>query len=130
MMTRKDVEFGYEEPYRNFIYITDLLDAWEAVINQPEKAHGQIFCLGPDNAINIGKLAEVIASKLGFTGEIHWDRKRNRPGEIMLLNSTNKKITDTLGWAPKVSLDDGLDLTIATWREIIANELPFNNDCH
>ena len=128
MLTKETAEFGYFEPYRNFIYITDLLDAWEAVINNPVQSAGEIFCLGPNNAIRIDRLAEVIADKIGFTGEIEWNRKRDRPGEIMLLNSSNHKITNALGWSPKVDLDTGLDRTITTWREILANNLPFVDD--
>jgi hypothetical protein len=43
-----------------------------------------------------------------------------------LLNSTNNKITARLGWYPKVDLNDGLDKTIAVWRNIVDNKLEFN----
>lgn len=123
-----EINLGYGEPYRNFIYIDDLLDAWQAVIENPDKCQGEIFCIGPNNAIKIKDYVQLIADKLGWAGQVNWNRKLDRPGEIYLLNSTNEKITRKLGWAPRVSLDEGVDRTIATWKNILANGLPFNND--
>ena len=66
--------------------------------------------------------------KLGWKGTVNWDTKPARPGEIYLLNSTNHKITTRLGWTPKVELSEGLDRTIATWKEIFEQNLPYNQD--
>lgn len=112
----EEINLGYGKPYRNFIYIDDLLDAWQTVIENPDKANGQIFCIGPDNAIRISDYVNMIAQKLNWNGKVNWNTKPERPGEIYLLNSTNKKITQMLGWEPKVSLSDGLDKTIAYWK--------------
>lgn len=129
MLTNEnEINLGYGEPYRNFIYIDDLLDAWETVINNPDKCQGEIFCIGPDNAIKIKDYVTIIANKLNWNGKVNWDTKPPRPGEIYLLNSTNHKITSRLGWTPKVDIDKGLDMTIATWKDIIASETPFNQD--
>ena len=114
-----EINLGYGEPYRNFIFIDDLLDAWVEVINNPEKVAGEILCLGPNNALKIKDYVDIIAKKLDWNGKVNWDTKPERPGEIFLLNSTNKKITSKLGWEPKVSLDEGLDRTIAIWKEKI-----------
>jgi len=128
LTNEKEINLGYGEPYRNFIYIDDLLDAWETVIVNPDKCAGEIFCIGPDNAIKIKDYVKVIANKIGWDGKVNWDTKPPRPGEIYLLNSTNHKITSRLGWFPKVELSDGLDRTIAIWKNIVDNNLPFNLD--
>jgi len=128
LTNEKEINLGYGEPYRNFIYIDDLLDAWETVIVNPDKCAGEIFCIGPDNAIKIKDYVKVIANKIGWDGKVNWDTKPPRPGEIYLLNSTNHKITSRLGWFPKVELSDGLDRTIAIWKNIVDNDLSFNLD--
>ena len=118
MLTNPDeINLGYGEPYRNFIYIDDLLDAWETVINNPDKCAGEIFCIGPSNALKIKDYVKIIADKIGWNGRVNWNTKPKRPGEIYLLNSTNKKITSVLGWEPKINLDTGLDLTIDIWKK-------------
>ena len=124
----EEVNLGYGEPYRNFIYIDDLLDAWETVIANPDKCINEIFCLGPNNAVRIRDYVQTIAKKIGWDGKVHWHTKPDRPGEIYLLNSSNEKLTKMTGWKPTVELSDGLDQTIADWRKIVENNLPFKDD--
>ena len=118
MLTNPDeCNLGYAEPYRNFIFVDDMLDAWETVINNPDKCNdGSIFTIGPDNPIKIRDYAELIAKKLEWKGTINWDTKLFRAGEIYWLNSNNALIKKKLGWEPKVTLDEGLDKTIKIWK--------------
>ena len=106
------IYLGYAEPYRNFLYIDDLVDAWIKVIYNPELCKSKIFTLGPNDPIKIKDYAALIAQKLKWEGEIVWDSKPNRPGEIYYLNSSHDLITKTLGWEPKVSLHEGIEKTI------------------
>jgi UDP-glucose 4-epimerase len=112
-----EINLGYGVPYRNFLYIDDLMDAWETVIANPDKCVGQLFCLGPNNSIRISDYVDMIAKKLNWEGKVNWNTKPARPGEIYLLNSSNEKLTDMTGWEPKVELSEGLDRTIAFWKE-------------
>lgn len=116
MLRGGEVNLGYSKPYRNFIYIDDLIDAWQTVIENPEKVRGEIYTLGPNNPTQISDLADIIANKIGWKGTLNWNTKPERPGEIYLLNSTGNKIYSHLGWEAKVSLDEGLDRTIAYWK--------------
>lgn len=111
-----EINLGYGVPYRNFLYIDDLIDAWEVVIDNPDKCVGQLVCLGPNNAIRISDYVDMIAKKLNWEGKVNWNTKPARPGEIYLLNSSNAKLTNMTGWEPKVSLSDGLDRTIQFWK--------------
>lgn len=121
MLKNKDeIQLGYKEPYRNFLYIDDLLTAWESVIENSDAVNdGSIFTLGPDNAIKICDYAEIIAKKIKWNGTIKWGAKPNRPGEIFWLNSNHSLITNKLGWYPKIDIDVGLDLTITNWKKIV-----------
>lgn len=111
-------QLGYKDPYRNFIYIDDLLSAWETIVDKFDHIKNQIFTVGPNNAIRIEDYAYKIAKKLNWSGEIVWNSKPARPGEIYLLNSSEKDLKDLTGWYPKVSIDDGLDKTIEIWKKI------------
>lgn len=123
-----EINLGYGEPYRNFIHIDDLLDVWELVITNPEKVHGEILCIGPNNAIKIKDFVDMIAAKLDWHGTVNWNRKKDRPGEIYLLNSDPAKIKRLLGWEPKISLSEGVDRTIAVWKDIIENNKEFRSE--
>ena len=111
-----EINLGYKKPFRNFLWIDDLINLYETVINNPEKAKGEIFCTGPNNAVSIEHLVTLIADKLEWKGRINWDTKPKRHGEIYVLNSTNAKATKILGWKPTVELSEGLDRTIEIWK--------------
>lgn len=109
---------GAKTPVRNFIHIDDLIDLYVNVINSTDKSiNGQVFNTGPDNGLTIEALALKIAEKLDWRGQINWNTRPVRPGEIFYLNSSAAKAKRVLGWEPKVSLDEGLDRTIAIWKK-------------
>ena len=109
---------GYGKPYRNFLYIDDMIDAWLSVIENFDKVKNNTITIGPNNAVTMEKHADNIARKLDWHGTIKWDAKDPRPGEIYILNSDNE-LKEFTGWEPKVSYNDGLDLTIAVWKKIL-----------
>jgi nucleoside-diphosphate-sugar epimerase len=113
-----EIWLGAADPYRNFIFIDDLIDAWCAVIDHTQRGINQTYCVGPNNAVSIRDYAAMIAQKLNWHGVIHWNSRPSRPGEVFLLNSSNQKITNDLGWQPQVELSQGLDLTIQRWKSI------------
>ena len=119
MLTNPDeINLGYKEPYRNFIFIEDLLEAWVTIIDDKNLGQqGKIFTIGPNNPIKIGSLVDKIAKRLNWNGKVNWDTKPERPGEIYLLNSDHKAITQLTGWAPKTTLDEGIDYTISVWKQ-------------
>jgi nucleoside-diphosphate-sugar epimerase len=117
-------DLGYGTPYRNFIWIDDLIDAWCELIDRPDLGeHHPIFTIGPDNVIQIQALALTVANKLGWHGMINWDKKPQRPGEIYWLNSDHELITQHTGWKPRVDLDQGIDRTIEIWQRVLGSAL-------
>jgi len=116
-MLNSDVcRLGYKAPYRNFLFISDLIDAWETVIDQFDNCANRIFTLGPNNAITIENYANLIAGKLNWDGKIIWHTKSHRPGEIYILNSSEQDLFHATGWKPKIDLSDGIDMTIKIWK--------------
>ena len=113
----KEINLGYAAPYRNFIYVDDMVDVWTTVIKNPHLVKNNVYTIGPDHPIQIKDLVSFIAHKIGWKGKINWNTKPERFGEIYWLNSNHKKITEHTGWQPKISLDVGLDKTIKFWKE-------------
>ena len=112
------VNLGYAEPYRNFIFIGDLINLYLELITNVEAARTLGgFTIGPNNPIKMRDYAELIAKKMDWTGKINWDTRPHRPGEIYYLSSTNDRVTSILGWKPRISLDEGLSTTIDLWTK-------------
>ena len=64
--------------------------------------------------ISIGELIKMIISIIGKEIKIISTEKRKRPekSEVMRLLCDNKKAKKIVGWVPKVSLEEGLNMTI------------------
>jgi len=118
MVSSKEISLGYKDPYRNFIFIDDLIRLYKTLISSPQAAvAGKFYCCGPNNPIKIEHYTDKIAKILDWTGTINWDTRPHRPGEIYYLSSTNDKVNFYLDWQPRVSLEDGLKKTIALWKD-------------
>jgi nucleoside-diphosphate-sugar epimerase len=120
MLTGKECNLGYADPYRNFIYIDDLLDAWMAVITNQKECQGSLFTIGPNDPRKIKHCAEYIAEQLDWNGNINWNTKEQRHGEIWWLNSNYDLLQSKTGWQPKISYQEGIERTIHYWKDRLA----------
>ena len=107
--------YGDGKQVRDLLYIDDLMDAYDAVLANIERAAGQIYNLGGgmENAISIwqefGPLLEnLIGRKLPVI------RSDWRPGDQRIFIADIRKAERELGWRPKVGIGDGLARLI-TW---------------
>ena len=119
MLWNEECNLGEPDPIRNFIYVDDLIELYVTILKNYNKARGETFVVGPDNALSIENLADKIAKKLGWTGEVNWHTIPIRPGEVYYLNSVATKAKNLLEWEPKTLLEEGLDKTIAIWQKQI-----------
>lgn len=116
------VNLGDPRPYRNFLYISDLVRLYKKLLKHVELVAGATFVTGPNNCVSIKRLNYQVAKALGFSGVTadkftKWNTIPERPGEIFYLNSDPAKVTKRLGWKPKVSLADGIQRTIEVLSE-------------
>lgn len=103
----KSVTFwGDGTPMREFLYADDLADACLFAMDHFQNA--ELINVGSGENVSIQSLANIVASVVGYTGQIKWDTTRpngtpNRPLDC-------SKMTE-LGWKPKHKLYDGLKKT-------------------
>mgnify|MGYP001451272370 CR=1 FL=1 len=107
--------WGSGSSQREFLYVDDLADACKFVLEnwKPQKEDIKYMNVGTGNDMKIKKIAEKIAEKCGFNGEILWDY--SKPDGTPKKQLDISKIT-SLGWEPKTSFDEGLNLTISNYR--------------
>jgi len=109
--------FGDGLQLRDFNYVDDVVDALLQCAIHP-KAYGQIFNLGHSEYIPLKALAEMLIQLYG-KGEFQIipfppDRKAIDIGDYY---SDFSKIHQTLGWQPKVYLQQGLRQTIEYYQQ-------------
>ena len=114
-----EVHLGTLESRRDFTFVTDTVAGFLAAAQTPA-VEGHTFNLGVGEDNTIGEIAEIILRQVrdllgpGHDISIALDPARLRPqnSEVMRLISDNRKARSLLGWAPRVSLEQGLAHTI------------------
>jgi NAD dependent epimerase/dehydratase len=112
-LRQDSIRLGNQSTSRDFTFVKDTVDG---MIKAAEASgvEGQTLNLGTGQEINIADLTQKIVKKIGRPVQIIVDPVRLRPerSEVLRLLSDNSHARKSLGWEPKVSLDDGLDETI------------------
>lgn len=107
-------------PTRDFTYVEDTAAALVAVA-VCEALAGEVVNLGSGRETSIGALAAAVAALLG--GLPVEDRREPVSGSRRQC-CQNSKLCRTTGWQPRVSLQEGLALTIAWWEREKFEALP------
>ena len=113
-LTGAPVKLGNLTPTRDMNYVTDTAEGFVRAGSSSAEAVGQAINIGTGREIAIGDLARKIAEIIGVPLRIEQESQRLRPegSEVERLCAANARAGDLLGWAPQVSLDEGLGRTI------------------
>ena len=100
---------------RAWTYVTDMVAGVLACLEH-SAAVGQAFNIGnPRSAVTIYDLAQRVKRLSGCEGDIVFQPLHYADVELRIPNV--EKARELLGWEPEVELDDGLERTIAWYRE-------------
>jgi len=95
--------WGTGSPRREFLHVDDCAEACLVLM---ERHSGEDFVnIGAGKDIPIAELATLVAAVVGYKGEIRWDRTKPDGTPRKLLDC--RRMT-TLGWTPRVSLQEGI----------------------
>ena len=101
--------FGDGKQTRDFVYVQNVVAANLAAAGWPGAA-GQVLNIGSGKSIDLLGLVSELNEVIGTDLEpVHEDA---RSGDIVHSSSSVEKARDELGWAPGVSLGEGLARTV------------------
>jgi len=98
--------WGTGRARREFLYVDDAADA--CLLFMDRLSGGETINAGAGSDISIGELAPLIGSIAGYRGRIAFDPSKPDGMPQKLLDVSAMK---AFGWAPRVSLDEGLRKT-------------------
>lgn len=104
--------WGTGTPRREFLHADDMADACVHLLENydgPEHVN-----VGTGRDATIREIADTIATVVGYEGRTEWDTTKPDGTPQKLLDVS--KLAGT-GWTSKISLQDGLERTVAWYRE-------------
>ncbi len=108
--------YGEGTQTRSFCYVSDLVDGLVRLMNSPDDFSGPVN-LGNPQELQIKDLAETIIAATGSTSKLISkplpvdDPTRRKPNIDLAMR--------VLGWSPQVTLEEGLETSIAYFREAL-----------
>lgn len=105
--------WGDGSPTREFLYVGDAARAFRLALERYDG--GQPVNVGSGHEIGMRALAELIAERVGFSGQVVWDSSKPNGQPRRQLDTTVAR--RELGFAADVGLAEGLSKTIAWARE-------------
>jgi len=112
------VRLGNLQPTRDLNFVSNTVDGFLAAA-QSDTAIGQVINLGSGVEISIGDLAGKLIALCGGKARIVREKQRIRPtgSEVERLLADISRARQLLGWKPRVNLDQGLERTVAWFRD-------------
>ena len=122
---RKAVVWGTGTPRREFLYSDDMAEACVYLLGLADERFDEIvrpsvlplINVGVGKEIAIRALAELVADVVGFSGDLVFDTTKPDGMQQKLLDVSRLA---TLGWRPKHSLRQGIELTYADYVSNLA----------
>jgi GDP-L-fucose synthase len=107
--------WGTGSPLREFLHADDLADACIYLMEKFGREEiGEFVNVGVGSDLSIDELAHLIAEIVGFDGAIQYDASKpdGTPRKLLDVSRLN-----ALGWSARIGLRDGLERTVAWYRE-------------
>jgi len=104
---------GSGEQERDFLYVEDCV---RANLLSIEKGSGEVYNLGTGKGTSINHLFEEMRRLIGYPRDPVHDPPK--PGEVFRICLDVKKAPKELEWSPTVGLQEGLDRTLAYFRQL------------
>jgi UDP-glucuronate decarboxylase len=108
--------YGQGSQTRSFCYVDDTVDALVRLMSTPDEVTGPIN-IGNPIELSIEELAAKVAQRTGCKVDLEHlelpeDDPKQRKPDI-------SRARELLQWEPKISLDEGLDRTVAYFRDLL-----------
>ncbi len=101
--------YGDGKQIRDVLYVEDLLDVYDAAVENIDTCAGQVFNIGggPENTMSIwtefGSMLESILGRQIPVAQGNW-----RPGDQKVFVADIRKAARQLGWKPMVGVREGV----------------------
>ena len=112
-MEDKEFPVSAGEQLRDFCFVTDIVKGILATLKRAE-TRGKIINLGSGNPARIRDVIQLVRDTIG-KGKPKFGALPYRAGENMELYADIENARKYLGWAPLVTLEEGIELTVRSF---------------
>jgi len=106
----------------DFVYIDDIVGAFLAVLKMGHAKDGHmVYNIGTGQPASVRTIVEKIRKSLNSRIDLPWGSVPHRANEVWFNSADISRAETELGWTPATGIDEGLDRTIAWFRDYFKN---------
>ena len=109
LLSNRSIKIGNLSPKRDFIYIDDVIRAFQIVIKNLKGFN--IYNVGLERSYSIQEICNILKKLAGKKISVVTDKTKLRKNDIKNVVSDCSKIKK-LGWKPRISINNVLELTL------------------
>jgi UDP-glucose 4-epimerase len=115
LLTNREFSMSPGEQEREFTYVDDVIEACLRIALCPD-ARGEVINVGSGVPYRLKDVAAMIRVLVGGETTVDMGALPYRKGEGRKIFCNNRTVKKLTGWSPKVSLEEGLRLTVAWYK--------------
>jgi UDP-glucose 4-epimerase len=121
--------YGDGSQVRDFVYVDDAADAFLRA-GASDACNGEVFNVGGDRPISHRELTALLVERAGSgtVRYVEWPESM-KAIDIGSFYADSTKFTRATGWTPTVALADGLDRTVAFYRQHLRHYVEGETQC-
>jgi NAD dependent epimerase/dehydratase len=121
----RSILVGDTSPVRDLTFVEDTAAAFLAAGCTEAIEFGRAYNAGSQHAVSIADLLSLVVALTGCKKAIRQDESRLRPenSEVRALLADSTLFQTLTGWRARTSLQEGVDKTIAWWRDRLRHGL-------
>ena len=112
---REVVLFNEGEMERDFVYIDDIVDGIVRALDRPPANEMKLYNLGSGGTESLGRVVSVLEAALGIKAGKRLEPLQ--PGDPVRSYGDISESERDLGYVPKFSIDEGIPLAVAWYRD-------------
>jgi dTDP-glucose 4,6-dehydratase len=102
---------------RDWLYVDDDAEAIEAIIEAPlDRVAGETINVATGVDVSVSEIADLVLELLGRPSSLR-ENVEERPGQVRRHVGSTAKAAELLGWRARTRFEDGLERTVAWYRE-------------
>jgi len=111
------LEVGNLEGRRDLTDVRDTVQAYQAIAERG--VPGRVYNVCSGQAYRIGDILDALLSRASTPIAVRPDPARYRPHDAPLVVGDRSRLTDELGWTPRIPIEQTLTDLLDHWRRVV-----------
>lgn len=119
LISRDDFPMTFGDQLRDFVYVSDVVEAIMKVLSADERLDGKILNIGLGASYKVNHIAKIAANLIAPTAlsQIKFGAVEYRSNEVMDYSLNVSRASELLNWSPKVNVEDGIRKTVNYFKQ-------------